>query len=75
VVAPEWKQTISKHMRYKKPHLVYGAKTRPDCWQKLFVTPTFLTVGKHQFIIKFNGKYHLHTTVTDIRSEEIPPCK
>ena len=68
-----WKEVFERHLPYKKPHLVYGANTRPDYYKKLFVFFSMLKVGKHEFIVRSPGiedpKYYYYSSVSDIRAE------
>ena len=74
----DWKHVISTSILYKKPHLVHAANTRPDYYQKLFVSAHFFGVGKHDFIVRTPGPqphYMYASTISDIRSEDPPTCK
>jgi hypothetical protein len=73
-----WKDVISNALNYKKPHIANGANTRKDFAGKLFLYPTFLTVGRHEYIIRSPGltpTYMFNTTISDIRTEDPPSCK
>jgi hypothetical protein len=47
--------------------------------KRQFVFPLFLPPGKHSYMVRFGTKpnggplYFYHTTISDIRPEEIPP--
>ena len=74
-----WKEVFEKYLPYKKPHIIFGANTRPDFYKKLFVFASMFKVGKHEFIIRSAGvedpKYYYYSSVSDIRAEDIHHCK
>jgi hypothetical protein len=71
-----WKDVVSNSLSYKKPHIAYGANTRKDFYGRLFLLPTFLSVGRHDYIVRSpDAAYYYFSTISDIRTEEPPSCK
>jgi len=72
---------IKRWSRWRKPHICGANKLPERTYNNLFMLPKILTVGKHEYVVRYYNKelqeyeWSLHKTIVDIRFESIPPCK
>ena len=81
----QWTQVLQKQLRWRKPHIVNGwvdDAIYENPYKKLWVLPTMLCAGSHEFIVRYpqvapgdTERWSLHKTMVEIRTESIPLCK
>lgn len=78
----DWQQKVQKLLRWRKPHIQDGwiDEVNENPFEKLWVLPRLLPVGKNEYIIRRKDEagvyqYSVHSTLVDVRTEEIPFCK